>query len=142
MEPNSRGTGNLADSGVDGDLGTRPQVDLLTGGAVPEDLVARDEVVGSGDEAAEGATVSMHYVLFSGTTGEKVDSSWDRGQPFSSQLSRGRLIDGWVEGVPGMKVGGRRVLVIPPHLGYGASGVPGIPPNDTLLFVIDLVDVR
>ncbi len=142
MEPNSTGRGNLADSTVEGDIGSRPSVGLLTGGEVPDELVSRDEVVGQGAQAAEGSTVTMHYVLFSGTTGEKVDSSWDRGQPFSSALSRGRLIDGWIEGVPGMKVGGRRVLVIPPHLGYGANGVPGIPPNDTLLFVIDLVDVR
>lgn len=142
MEPTSSGTGNLVDSTVEGELGSRPSVGLLTGGEVPAELVSRDEVVGDGAEASEGSTVTMHYVLFSGTTGEKVDSSWDRGQPFGSALSRGRLIDGWIDGVPGMKVGGRRVLVIPPHLGYGASGVPGIPPNDTLLFVIDLVDVR
>ena len=140
MEPHTAGTGNLAESTVDGELGSRPVVGLLTGGEVPAELVIRDEIVGDGDTAVEGSTVAMHYVLFSGTTGEKVDSSWDRGQPFSSALARGRLIDGWIDGVPGMKVGGRRVLVVPPHLAYGAGGVPGIPPNDTLLFVIDLVE--
>lgn len=142
MEPTTSGTGDLVDSSVEGELGSKPSVGLLTGGAVPDALHVRDVVAGEGAEAAEGSTVSMHYVLFSGTTGQKVDSSWDRGEPFSSPLSRGRLIDGWIDGVPGMKVGGRRVLVIPPHLGYGAAGVPGIPPNDTLFFVIDLVAVR
>ncbi|MFM2328123.1 MAG: hypothetical protein RLZZ494_226 [Pseudomonadota bacterium] len=107
-----------------------------------------DEVVGSGATARAGHTVSVHYTgwLFDPSApnqrGRKFDSSKDRGQPFNFPLGGGRVIKGWDEGVQGMQVGGRRVLTIPPHLGYGARGAGGvIPPNATLVFEVDLLAV-
>src|SRR5579863_4202070 len=100
-----------------------------------------DIVVGSGATAAPGNTVKVHYTGFL-TTGEKFDSSRDRGEPFSFPLGTGQVIKGWDEGVAGMKVGGKRQLRIPPELGYGASGASGaIPPNATLIFDVELLEV-
>ncbi len=85
----------------------------------------------------------MQYVGHSWSTQRQFDASWDRGQPFSFELGAGMVIRGWDQGVAGMKVGGRRRLTIPPHLGYGARGAGGaIEPNETLVFVVDLLDVR
>jgi len=101
-----------------------------------------DDQVGTGTEATAGKTVSVHYTgwLLDGT---KFDSSRDRGQPFSFPLGAGRVIKGWDEGVAGMKIGGKRTLVIPPDLGYGARGAGGvIPPNATLKFEVELLDVK
>jgi FKBP-type peptidyl-prolyl cis-trans isomerase FkpA len=101
-----------------------------------------DDLVGTGTEALAGKTVSVHYTGWL-TDGTKFDSSKDRGQPFSFPLGAGRVIKGWDEGVAGMKVGGKRSLVIPPELGYGARGAPGaIPPNATLKFEVELLDVK
>jgi FKBP-type peptidyl-prolyl cis-trans isomerase FkpA len=101
-----------------------------------------DDQVGTGAEALAGKTVSVHYTGWL-TDGTKFDSSKDRGQPFSFPLGAGRVIKGWDEGVAGMKVGGKRTLVIPPDLGYGARGAPGaIPPNATLKFEVELLDVK
>jgi FKBP-type peptidyl-prolyl cis-trans isomerase len=98
-------------------------------------------VVGTGATAAPGTTVSVHYSGFL-TTGEKFDSSRDRGEPFSFPLGAGQVIKGWDEGVAGMKVGGQRQLRIPPQLGYGVAGAPGaIPPNATLIFDVELLAV-
>ena len=100
-----------------------------------------DIVVGTGATAAPGNTVKVHYTGFL-TTGEKFDSSRDRGEPFSFPLGAGQVIKGWDEGVAGMKVGGQRQLRIPPQLGYGAVGAGGaIPPNATLIFDVELLDV-
>jgi FKBP-type peptidyl-prolyl cis-trans isomerase FkpA len=108
-------------------------------------LQYEDTVVGSGDEAKTGAYVSVHYTgwLFdNGTKGAKFDSSKDRNDPFEFPLGAGHVIRGWDEGVQGMKVGGTRVLTIPPELGYGARGAGGvIPPNATLLFEVELLAV-
>ena len=108
-------------------------------------LQIQDTVVGSGDEARAGHDVSVHYTgwLFeNGEKGEKFDSSKDRGQPFEFGLGEGMVIRGWDEGVQGMKVGGQRLLLIPPQLGYGARGAGGvIPPNATLLFEVELLGV-
>ncbi len=105
-----------------------------------------DERVGDGAEAKAGQTVSVHYTgwLFqNGQKGAKFDSSRDRGQPFAFPLGAGRVIRGWDEGVAGMKVGGRRTLIIPPELGYGARGAGGvIPPNATLVFDVELLGVK
>lgn len=110
--------------------------------APPTDLVASDEVVGDGDEATAGSNVSVHYVGVSWSTGRQFDASWDRMEPFRFALGEGQVIAGWDEGVQGMKVGGRRTLHIPPHLGYGAQGAGGvIAPNETLIFVVDLLGV-
>jgi len=100
-----------------------------------------DIVVGSGATAVAGSQVSVHYTGWL-TSGEKFDSSLDHGQPFSFPLGGGQVIKGWDEGVAGMKVGGKRQLRIPPELGYGASGAGGaIPPNATLIFDVQLLDV-
>ena len=100
-----------------------------------------DIVVGTGATAAPGNNVKVHYSGFL-TTGEKFDSSRDRGEPFSFPLGAGQVIKGWDEGVAGMKVGGQRQLRIPPALGYGAAGAGGaIPPNATLIFDVELLGV-
>ena len=110
--------------------------------APPSELVMEDDVVGEGDEAAAGQQVSVHYVGVSWSTGEQFDASWDRMEPFRFPLGQGYVIKGWDEGVQGMRVGGRRTLHIPPDLGYGASGAGGvIAPNETLIFVVDLLGV-
>lgn len=105
----------------------------------PSGLQYRDDKVGDGAEARAGQTVAVHYT---GTLqdGTKFDSSRDRGQPFKFSLGGGQVIRGWDEGVAGMKVGGRRTLVIPPELGYGARPIGPIPPNSTLLFDVELLD--
>jgi peptidylprolyl isomerase len=104
-------------------------------------LLVTDEVVGSGDEVTPGATVTAHYVGVSASTGAQFDASWDRGAPISFPLDG--VIQGWSEGLVGMKVGGRRTLVIPGDMAYGANPPPGagIAPNETLVFTVDLVDV-
>jgi FKBP-type peptidyl-prolyl cis-trans isomerase len=109
---------------------------------MPDGLKYTDDTVGTGTEAVPGKTVSVHYTgwLLDGT---KFDSSRDRNQPFSFPLGGGRVIKGWDEGVAGMKVGGKRTLVIPPALGYGAQGAGGvIPANATLKFEVELLDVK
>lgn len=105
------------------------------------ELVVNDEVEGSGDEVTPGATVTAHYVGVSASTGAQFDASWDRGAPISFPLDG--VIRGWSEGLVGMKVGGRRTLVIPGDMAYGANPPPGagIAPNETLVFTVDLVDV-
>ena len=111
----------------------------------PSGLQYEDTVAGTGDEAAKGNSVAVHYtgwLYTNGVAGAKFDSSKDRGQPFRFPLGGGQVIRGWDEGVAGMKVGGTRRLVIPPELGYGARGAGGvIPPNATLLFEVELLGV-
>lgn len=110
--------------------------------APPTELVMIDDVVGEGDEATKGQQVSVHYVGVSWSTGEQFDASWDRMEPFRFPLGDGYVIQGWDQGVQGMRVGGRRTLHIPPDLGYGAQGAGGvIAPNETLVFVVDLLGV-
>jgi peptidylprolyl isomerase len=113
----------------------------------PSGLQWRDLVAGAGDEAKAGQIVDVHYtgwLYVDGKKGSKFDSSVDRGQPFSFPLGKSRVIKGWDEGVAGMKIGGKRELLIPPGLGYGAQGTPGgpIPPNATLLFEVELLKVK
>jgi peptidylprolyl isomerase len=110
--------------------------------AAPSELVVTDDVEGTGDEATSGSQVTVHYVGVSWSTGAQFDASWDRMEPFRFPLGHGHVIKGWDEGVQGMKVGGRRTLHIPPDLGYGAQGAGGvIAPNETLIFVVDLLEV-
>ena len=124
---------------VTGEAGVKPEI-TLPGGEPPTELTYSDLIVGEGPEAPEGASVSMHYVGIAWSNGEQFDASWDRGQTLDYPLSD--LIVGWQRGVPGMKVGGRRLLVIPPDLGYGPQGTGPIGPNETLVFVIDLVGLQ
>ena len=109
----------------------------------PSDLVVTEVTEGDGAEATSGSTVSVHYVGVAHSTGEEFDASYNRGTPLEFRLGTGQVIQGWDQGVAGMKVGGRRQLVIPPHLGYGDRGAGGvIKPGETLIFVVDLLDVR
>lgn len=128
------------------DLDTKPDVGALLAdgrGDPPSTLAADDVVVGDGAEATAGSAVSVHYVGVSWASGEQFDASWDRGQPFGFELGAGRVIAGWDQGVEGMRVGGRRVLTIPPDLAYGDRGAGGvIGPNETLVFVVDLLAVE
>jgi peptidylprolyl isomerase len=123
---------------VTGDAGAKPEI-TIPDTEPPTTLHWVDLIEGDGAEVAAGATVTTHYVGVSWSTGEQFDSSWDRGEPIQFPLAG--VITGWQEGIPGMKVGGRRLLVIPPDLGYGEAGTPGGPigPNETLVFVIDMV---
>jgi peptidylprolyl isomerase len=120
----------------------KPEIDFPDS-PPPTDLEVTDLSAGSGVEAASGSTVVVHYVGVAHSTGEEFDASYNRGEPLSFRLGVGQVIAGWDQGVTGMKVGGRRKLVIPPHLGYGDRGAGGvIKPGETLIFVVDLLDVR
>jgi peptidylprolyl isomerase len=125
---------------ISDDLDTKPEVPQPAG-TPPDELVADDVVVGEGDAAKPGDHVTVHYVGVSFSDGTQFDSSWDRGAPFDFPLGAGRVIQGWDYGVTGMREGGRRTLVIPPSLGYGERGIGPIAPNETLVFVVDLVKV-
>ncbi|WP_018637808.1 FKBP-type peptidyl-prolyl cis-trans isomerase [Parafrankia elaeagni] len=119
----------------------KPEIDFVDP-TPPTDLVVRDLTEGQGAEATAGRTVSVHYVGVSHSSGEEFDASYNRGQPFRFRLGAGQVISGWDQGVQGMKVGGRRQLVIPPHLAYGSRGAGGaVKPNETLVFVVDLLGV-
>ena len=115
---------------------TIPQTDA------PTELVATDIVVGTGDEATKGRNVSVHYVGVAWSNGRQFDASWDRNEPFEFRLGAGQVISGWDEGVAGMRIGGRRQLTIPTHMGYGSRGAGGvIKGNETLVFIVDLLNV-
>lgn len=118
------------------DLTVKPELDAPAGPA-PDQLVVEDVVVGDGPEAKPGATVTVHYLGVDYETGEEFDSSWSRGQSISFPL--GNLIKGWQDGIPGMRVGGRRVLTCPPLLAYGPAGGGHRLSGRTLIFVIDLL---
>jgi peptidylprolyl isomerase len=120
----------------------KPEIDFPDG-PPPNELEVTDLAVGSGTEATPGSQVVVHYVGVAHSTGEEFDASYNRGEPLDFPLGAGRVIQGWDQGVAGMRVGGRRQLVIPPHLAYGDRGAGGvIKPGETLIFVVDLVDVR
>ncbi|MGK5630067.1 FKBP-type peptidyl-prolyl cis-trans isomerase [Streptomyces sp. URMC 123] len=118
----------------------KPEIDFPDG-EPPADLEIKDIWVGEGREAKAGDTVSVHYVGVSFSTGEEFDASWNRGNPLSFELGAGQVIQGWDQGIQGMKVGGRRRLTIPAHLAYGERGAGGgrIAPGETLIFVCDLM---
>ncbi len=116
---------------------TKPTI-VIPDGPPPCKLVIQDIKIGTGAEVKPGATVTAHYVGVSWSTKQQFDASWDNGgQPIPFSL--GQVIPGWQQGIPGMKEGGRRQLIIPPDLAYGAAGRPGIAPNETLVFIVDLV---
>lgn len=123
-------------------LGTKPAI-VKPSGPPPPSLVTRDLVKGHGAVARAGRKVLVQYVGVAYSTGQEFDASWDRGQAFPFQLGAGKVIPGWDQGIPGMRVGGRRQLIIPPGLAYGPQGQPpAIGPNETLIFDIDLLKVR
>jgi FKBP-type peptidyl-prolyl cis-trans isomerase len=129
----------VAKTPTSGPLATEPKVTPPTGVA-PAKLVTKDLIVGTGKEAKSGDTVTVNYVgvLYKG--GKEFDASWKRKEPFQFKLGEGQVIKGWDQGVAGMKVGGRRELIIPSSLGYGATGSPpAIPANAPLVFVVDLL---
>ena len=132
-------TAPTATTPASGPLSKEPKV-TPPAGAPPTKLVIRNLITGTGAEAKSGQTVSVNYVgaLFHG--GKVFDASWKRNEPFTFTLGKGQVIAGWEQGVPGMKVGGRRELIVPAELAYGAKGSPpSIPPNAPLVFVIDLL---
>ena len=112
-------------------------------GAPPRKLVKQDIVKGKGPAAKPGDTVLVNYVGVNFSNGEEFDSSWDSGQPFPVQIGVTSVIEGWTKGLVGIREGGRRMLTIPPEMGYGAQGYPpDIPPNETLVFVVDAVSIK
>ena len=120
----------------------KPSVTIPEGDA-PTDLVLDDLTVGDGAEAVAGRNVMVHYVGVAWSTGQQFDASWDRGDSFDFRLGAGQVIQGWDQGVAGMKVGGRRRITIPPALGYGSRGAGGvIKGGETLVFVVDLLGVN
>ncbi|MGX6449085.1 FKBP-type peptidyl-prolyl cis-trans isomerase [Patulibacter sp. S7RM1-6] len=121
----------------------KPQVDVPADTPPSYQLEVEDLVVGDGDEAVAGRVVEVHYVGVAWSDGQQFDASWDRGETFKFGLGRGMVIQGWDQGVQGMRVGGRRRITIPPMLGYGKRGAGGvIKPDETLVFVVDLLGVR
>ncbi len=124
------------------DTSTKPVIPKPTG-SPPRKLVKEDIVKGKGPRAKPGDTVVVNYVGMNFSNGQEFDASWDRGQPFPVQLGAGSVIPGWEKGLIGIRKGGRRKLTIPPELAYGAQGSPpAIPPNETLIFVIDAVSIN
>ena len=123
---------------VSGAAGSKPVIGAPEGTA-PTTLVTNDIIVGTGKEAVASSTLTVHYSLMAWSTGQVVESSWDGGSPATFPLSG--VIAGWQQGIPGMKEGGRRLLVIPADLGYGAAGGGPIGPNETLIFVVDVISV-
>lgn len=123
-------------------MSEKPEIDFPEGPA-PTELQIVDITEGDGAEATAGSAVAVHYVGVTHSGGEEFDSSWNRGEPLRFRLGVGQVIEGWDTGVQGMKVGGRRQLTIPAHLAYGDRGAGGvIGPGETLIFVVDLLDVR
>ena len=138
------GSAKKGESGVKvkGKSGEKPEIEVPENGEPPSELIIEDIKEGKGAEAKAGATISVHYVGVLYKDGSEFDNSWDRGEPITFPLGQGQVIAGWDQGFEGMKVGGRRVLTIPPDMAYGEQGAPpAIGPNETLVFVVDLEDV-
>lgn len=129
------------DIAVSGDTGSKPTITVPDTCSPPAQLLSKDLVVGDGPEVTEGVTMQTHYDLVTWSDKQELDSSWSRGAPFPLEdVGRAQVIDGWNEGLIGMKQGGRRLLVVPPDKGYGQGG-GGIKPGETLVFVVDAVQV-
>jgi peptidylprolyl isomerase len=122
------------------DLSSKPEIPKPSGDP-PTKLVVKDVVAGKGRAAKAGDNVVVHYVGALYKTGGQFEASWDSGKPFPFALGQGNVIPGWDQGIEGMKIGGRRLLVIPPDLAYGAQGQGSIGPDETLVFVVDLLNV-
>ncbi|MFI2282720.1 FKBP-type peptidyl-prolyl cis-trans isomerase [Nocardia beijingensis] len=128
------------DIGVSGDFGAAPKITLPDNCDPPKQLIVKDLKEGSGPAAAPGQQLTMNYALVTWSDKKTLDSSFDRGKPFQLTLGAGQVIDGWDQGLVGVKEGARRLLIVPPELGYGAGG-RGIAPYETLVFVTDAVSV-
>ena len=124
---------------VTGVANSEPQIEAPRGNP-PTSLVSKDIFPGSGTVVTANSTLTVHYKLMTWSDGKIVDSSWKSGNPATFPLAQ--VIQGWQKGLPGMKVGGRRLLVIPPDLGYGATGAGPIKANETLIFVVDLISAK
>jgi peptidylprolyl isomerase len=134
-------TGTQTEAANPKDTSVKPVIDKPAG-SPPRHLVKEDIVKGKGPAAKKGDSVTMQYVGVSFSNGEQFDASWDTGAPFGPfQLGTGQVIPGWDKGIVGMRKGGRRKLVIPPELAYGSTGQGPIAPNETLIFVVDLVSI-
>jgi peptidylprolyl isomerase len=130
---------NLEYVSVTGSSGSAPVIGSPKGNP-PQSLTSRDLAAGSGAVVLPTSTLTVHYTLMAWSTGKIIDTSWTSGKPATFPLAN--VIPGWQQGLPGMKVGGRRLLIIPPALGYGANGAGPIAPNETLIFVVDLIAVK
>lgn len=137
--PSGGGVDAIA-KGIPKDTKTKPEVPAPSGDP-PTELVIKDVVKGKGPKAKAGDQLTMQYVGVSWSNGQQFDASWDNGQPFPFQLGAQMVIPGWDQGMVGMRKGGRRLLVIPPDLGYGPAGAGPIGPNETLIFAVDLVKI-
>jgi peptidylprolyl isomerase len=137
----SQSTPGASEVTVSGPAGQKPTI-IVPDGSPPASLQVKDIIVGSGAEAAAGRRLQVQYVGLSWSTKRQFDASWDRNQPFPFILGQGAVIQGWDLGLQGMHTGGRRLLIIPPNLGYGPQGGGPIGPNETLVFVVDLLKVR
>lgn len=130
------------DVAVSDTTGQKPTVTIPDGCDPPTSLVSKDIVTGTGQTLTAGQTAIVQYDLYAWSDHKQIDSSWDRGQPFPvTNVGQAAVIDGWNEGLPGMRQGGRRLLIIPPDKGYGPKGADPIKPNETLVFVVDLLQV-
>ena len=138
---NSSGSNTSASAGslpaVTANAGEAPTITAPTG-AAPAELTTKDIIVGSGAEVLPTSTLTVHYTLMAWSSGKIIESSWS-GQPATFPLAQ--VVEGWQKGLPGAKVGGRRLLVLPPSMGYGAAGAGPIGPNETLIFVVDIIGV-
>ena len=153
-DDSSTGSGGAEATQQDGTTETTPSADALKDtttkpvipkptGTPPRKLVKEDIVKGKGPGAKPGDTVTVNYVGVNFSNGQEFDSSWDSGATFPVQLGAGMVIEGWDKGLVGVRKGGRRILTIPPEMGYGAEGYPpDIPPNETLVFVVDAVSIK
>ncbi len=137
----SAGASGTATTPSSGPLSKEPKIPHGVGSTPPTNLVKVDVIKGTGAEAKQGSTVEVNYVGGLWKTGKEFDASWRRKEPFKFTIGGGEVIKGWEEAVVGMKVGGRRLIVIPPALGYGAKSTSSIPGNSTLTFIIDLLQV-
>lgn len=123
---------------VTANAGEAPTISAPTG-AAPAELTTADVIVGSGSEVLPSSTLTVHYTLMAWSTGKIIESSWSSGSPATFPLAQ--VVEGWQKGLPGSKVGGRRLLILPPEMGYGAAGAGPIGPNETLIFVVDIIGV-
>ncbi|MGV9415190.1 FKBP-type peptidyl-prolyl cis-trans isomerase [Nocardia sp. NPDC003693] len=140
--PASKGRECTADDiKVDGGYGENPKITIPDNCDAPKQLIVKDLVAGSGPGAVAGQPLSMNYSLVAWSDGKKLDSSFDRGKEFTLNLGAGEVIQGWDQGLVGVQQGARRLLIVPPDLGYGAVGRGGMKPNETLVFVTDAVKV-